>query len=309
MKHAIVVTFAANYFPLFEIFYKSLKRSFPDHPDFYIFHQGIEADKLKPYEKDPKVRLIDFSSDQFEFGPSMRHSDKFDARLFYRRFVIWTDFFEAYNNVLYLDIDSLVVGSLNELFENIEFTIFEEAYTENDQIFYDHKDPELLKLLKEDQINSLPKRTANAGLFVVPKKYRTEEHFKQLSHIMRRYQKHIIWADQSVLNLWMIQNNISVTKDYRFNYQLRRLFFEKTEKKAYRDVRFLHYNGMYYLSNVLLFLIQTAYVSFSYPPLGRWLYKQHFIFLVRHYARLKKIVIPIAKIENTLFKLANRLGF
>lgn len=219
-RHAIFLGLNENFVPLAEIFLKSLARNYPDHPDVYIYSIGLGERSLERLSAFKRVQPVSCGPGDFVAGPPMasHHPNFADPRISYARFLIWTDRFAAYENVLHLDADLLVLGALEELLERKDFTAFVDAGECAYAIFYDDKHPELERLLAEDGIVRSA-RMANAGVFLVPKKDRTPENHALLVRFLARYGAHIKWADQSVINLWMAKKGYAAETDFRYNFQ------------------------------------------------------------------------------------------
>jgi lipopolysaccharide biosynthesis glycosyltransferase len=113
--HAIIVTFDQNYLDPFRLFFRSLTRNWPDHPDLLILHKGINVQQIRELTAFPRVFASDIRGEPFETGPIMLHQKHFDAEVFYARFLIWKNGFPQYEKILYCDIDALVIRPLDEL--------------------------------------------------------------------------------------------------------------------------------------------------------------------------------------------------
>lgn len=267
MPHAIVVTLRANYYGIFLLFLDSMKHSFPEHPEIVVLQKGFSADQIdflqKHYER---LRIVDMLQHRYLKGPPMLGRMDCDIDAFYARFLIWTDFCEAYDNVLYLDIDTFVTGSLAPVLSSREFLCFQDAYTGPQPFFYRANDPALATLLREDAL-VLPKRPGNGGVLLVPRRYRTVQQLALLQYFLVRYNAHLIWGDQSLINLWMAANEIQPTNDYRYNFQAR-LLQHGGELKAYWNVCLFHMNGWNHLDCTET-LIRIAWAFFFRIPGGR----------------------------------------
>lgn len=280
MPHAIAVALLANYFPIFVLFLESMKRSFPDHPEIVVCQKGFSPAQieflLKRYSR---LRIVDITQHSFLKGPAMLNRTNYDLDAFYARFLLWTDVFAGYENVLYLDTDIFVTGSLDTLFASPELCCFEESYSGPKPLFYDANDPDLLHRLREDRLTDLPERPGNAGVLLVPRRYRTAAHLEELRRLLDRYSKDLIWGDQSLINLWMASLGIRPIHDYRFNFQVR-LLEQSREKAAYRDVRIFHMNGWNHLP-CTEYMIHVSFFFFFTLPAGRRLYPSYIRLMIR----------------------------
>jgi lipopolysaccharide biosynthesis glycosyltransferase len=279
LPHAIVVTLRANYFPVLVTFLNSMERSYPTHPEIVVCQKGFSSEQIRFLEtRYSPLRCVDLTTHSFLKGPAMLNRANYDVDPFYARFLIWTDLFDGYDNVLYLDVDAFVTGSLEPLFSSREFLCFEESYRGPQPVFFDANDPVLLQYLREDGL-TLPATSGNAGVLLIPRRYRTAEQLATLHRLVDRYRKFLVWGDQTLINLWMASNGIQPTKDYRYNFQVR-LLQQKREAEAYREVCFFHLNGWNHL-DCLEHLVRVAFFFFFHLPGGRILYPFYLRLAVR----------------------------
>jgi hypothetical protein len=94
---------------------------------------------------------------------------------------------------------------------------------------------------------------ANAGVFVVGRRWRTPEQRELIHSIIERYGEFLRVGDQSVLNLWLQANGIRATMDASYNCQMARTMRERGAVRAVARARVLHFNGLR-LANQLLAL-------------------------------------------------------
>jgi lipopolysaccharide biosynthesis glycosyltransferase len=267
-RHAIVMTTLANYYSLLLLSLDSLQRNFPGHPEVTIFQKGFSADQIgylvARYER---LRVLDLTGRKFVCGPTMLSRNYKDPEVFYARFLIWTPLFEEYDHVLYLDVDTMVMQPLDSFFSQDEFLCFAESYTGSQPYFYSENDSELKRLLAEDGFGQLPLPPANAGVIVVPRRYRSAGQIQELQRLVDRYARHLIWGDQSLINLWMARNGLLPIHDFRFNYQVR-LFLQKRAVKEYREMRIIHVSGMHQ-TGVIEYMMTAVYFFLQVLPVGR----------------------------------------
>jgi lipopolysaccharide biosynthesis glycosyltransferase len=267
-RHAIVMTTLANYYPLLLLSLDSLRRNFPGHPEIIVFQKGFSTDQVgylvARYER---LRVLDLTGREFVCGPAMLNRNYKDPEVFYARFLIWTPLFEDYDHVLYLDVDTMVMRPLDRLFSQDEFLCFAESYTGSQPYFYNENDPELKRLLAEDGFGQLPLPPANAGVILIPRRYRSAGQIQELQRLVDRYARHLIWGDQSLINLWMVQNRLQPVHDFRFNYQVR-LFIQKRAVEEYREVRIIHVSGMHQ-TGVIEYMMTAVYFFMQVLPAGR----------------------------------------
>ena len=268
--HVIVVTLLANYYPILLLFLNSIKRRYPSHPEIVVCQKGFSPEQIGfLHSRYEGVRCFNIEGRVVVRGPAMLGRDYPDLDAFYARFLIWSDLFDEYENVLYLDIDALIVGPLDELLNRAEFQCFEESYAGEQPYFYDASDPQLRMLLAEDGVPALPPVPGNAGVMLIPRRYRTFAQLAELQRLLNRYEKHLIWGDQSLINLWMARYGIVPVHDPRYNFQVRFLV-QRRYPAEFRDVRFLHLAGLHHMG-VMEYMMQSAYVlNVLIPVTRRW---------------------------------------
>lgn len=230
--------------PVVELSLRSIADYWPSHPEVIIVGRGLDQRAEQRLRRiAPNVSVIPNTLSAGECGPLMAHLDpRLDAAVFYARFLLWTEQFEAFDSVLHLDADVLIRAPLDDLVASDEFTIFPESYESSNHTFFDHRCAELRAKLRADALHCDPRR-ANAGVFVIPRRYRRRAHFEKLQHLLSRYAPYVRWADQSIINLWMISQGISRSEDRRWNFQ-HRWFHDPRYGHEFGAARILHFNGL-----------------------------------------------------------------
>ena len=99
------------------------------------------------------------------------------------KYLAWSELFEAYDNVLYLDVDTLVLRPLDDMLSTAEFLIIPDNEIRADaRVFQvtEYANNHLLELLKEDGLPLFDERQdmCNAGVFVIPRDFRTNKHLQ-----------------------------------------------------------------------------------------------------------------------------------
>lgn len=272
-RDAIFLTVDAAYAEMLQLLLESLNRWYPGHPAVVVGTSGW-SDRLRGAFRTrfPDVRWLDLHSLVFPTGPPMGHDASLDRPVMYARWAALAPAFDAYETVVYLDADTLVLGPFDELFAASRPMAFTDAHPNRRQmVFDDPEDPGLRLLLVEDGLEAWPWDTgANAGVIVLPRPFRTPGQYAEAQRLAERYAPFLRWGDQSVLNLWLARNRILPTRDYRFNYQAR-LLVEGRERQAWRDARILHFNGQHGEAPFLMALVTTL-LRFGAP--GRWVVPQ-----------------------------------
>lgn len=267
-QRAIFITINSKFVPITRLFLNSLRRNYPNYPELLIHYTDLSSKDLELLRQYPRVKLI--SLDRFPdlaTGPIMNGIGKIvDPRVFYSRLLIWTPMYEAYDKIMFMDVDILVLHDLEELWQH-DFFIVQEPYSGEDNVFYDHNDVNLKKLIYEIGIDeNIPR--SNAGLFVISKKWRNAQEYSFLMQIITKFSSYIKWADQSVINIWMKARNIVPSKDLRFNF-IHNQFQVGYDRAFLNKIRVIHFNGthdnkkrMIYMKAANILFNLTRKVSF-----------------------------------------------
>lgn len=246
MTNCIFTTVDRNYENYARACFNSLEENYPDHPIVLVFYEDLSEEFKEFVEKKNnfKLELINYDlcfGEEFNLGPV-------GNKIVYVRYLLWTDWFEDYDDVLHLDVDTLVLGNLDGLFGRTQFTMFD-----NNEILHgvdiiersDGAQQALNSLLPNANYNVFdPPSFGNAGIFVIPKNIRNydhvKSHYKQLLEITTTIPNVLIYADQSAINLWMRENNIPVSREIEYNFQPH---FFNYEENTYtlEDVKILHF--------------------------------------------------------------------
>ncbi len=209
---------------------KSIFKNWSTHPTIKLFANSY-SDKLSKVIKNQNVEIIK-NDTNFDFGNLGPVSNP----IVYKKYICWNeDLFGIYDNVLHLDADILVLKNLDDVFDN-QFNIWDNNET------LDIKpltfDEECCKKLKKDKLPPV-NTMVNAGIFNVPNKYITLENYNSLIQITKNYQKHLTYADQSVITLWCLKNNIPIRTDNEYNCQPQVLNYKPPINLE--DVKILHF--------------------------------------------------------------------
>ncbi|MBV6644206.1 MAG: hypothetical protein KI790_02080 [Cyclobacteriaceae bacterium] len=204
---------------------KSLKEYMPDHPDVVILFAGDDRKRLDALF-DPKDRvLIKGVKTKLTSIESISNQGFLKNNVVFYKLLLWSELLDDYDSVLYLDTDTMIQGELTELFQSNDFFIVTDSTNAPQfRLFKPQKanHPKLKRLLSEDNLRHPKDKDdmANAGVFLIPKKYRTTEQFELILSIMLRYDEFLMFADQSIISLWCHINEITFSKDLKYNFQL-----------------------------------------------------------------------------------------
>lgn len=246
---------------------ESLQRNWPDHPLVLVQHTGLTEDSRRALSRFP--RILFHQADGSIQGPPINLIAGADTQSAYLRLNLWGTSFDDYDNILYLDADTIVLKPLNEILDAGDLKIFKDPITTTAGMFIDGKDSDLQKTLAEDQL-VLGQEMANTGVFVIPKKWRQEDNFLEMMDLLDRYRPYLRFSDQTVINLWMIKHGCLPVEDIRFNYlvkqppaMLRRVGIE--------NIRVLHFAGFAEQSARRKLLIRLA-LCLASGSLTRYVY-------------------------------------
>jgi len=218
--------------------FNSLIKNYKNHPEVLIYYEEL-TDEFKSYvntlENFKLIKKKLFNTSQLNLGPVSN-------KIVYFRYLLWSNEFHMYDNVMHLDVDTLILGDLSYLFETQEFLMFDNMEILKD-VYIIQKSIEAQTALSEygiqyDVYN--PPKFANAGIFVIPKKYRTKENLNQLLNISKDLSIYLKYADQSAINLWMIKNNIPVSDKIEYNFQPH-FFNYQDNMYELKDVKIIHF--------------------------------------------------------------------
>lgn len=224
----------------------SIKRNYPKHPLLMIHYDGCNADTLSFLQSRDRVQLVS-TADLAEI-PAVFPPGPVGHRVVYRKYAAWSDLFNGFDKVLYLDVDLLVLRPLDELFASDDFVaVANREFDEDVRIFPRDcwNDAPLLAKLAEDAI-PLPTESnhmCNAGVLLVPKRFRTQAQLQRLLDITHRYGHYLQYADQSAISLWCMVNGLELCLKFEYNFQA--CFFGSDLAHSYslNTIRVLHFTS------------------------------------------------------------------
>jgi len=246
-KHAIFMVFDDNFAKYAKACLNSVETNYPNHPEILVYYNGSDDSIITWLLSINNLTRMEYRENEelvrdLNLGPV-------NSATIYFRYNLWTDQFDEYDNVLHLDVDTLVMKPLDELFETDEFFITpNHEYFDFVRVFPKgtEENEYVQKQLAKDGLfyPSGMDDMANAGIFVIPKKYRTREYYDILLDITRRYNKYLNYADQSAISLWCHYLKIPFQARYEYNYQTPFLTF-KDVPVSVSDAYIIHYSSDY----------------------------------------------------------------
>lgn len=235
MNNAIFIAFDDKHWHYFIHLYNSLQKNYPDHPVLLVHYTGWDHLKTTWLSNRSDIRLYYKPSLSINLESHWYH-DAVPSKVVYYKYLLWTENYDEYDNILHLDVDTIVLSPLDELFEKKDFFIvknnipFKEVRILPDSKSYnDIRDSKLKKHgIRSPEHDDM----INAGIFVIPKSYRTRNHLNTLVDITNDFSYLLVYADQSALSLWCLKNDITPNEDYRYNFQIP--LFDKLFRPRYK---------------------------------------------------------------------------
>lgn len=226
-----------------------------------VHYTGWEYFKINWLRKRPDIRLYSNAKLPIDLISHWYH-DAIPSKMVYYKYLLWTEDYDEFDNILHLDADTLILSPLDELFEKDEFFVvknnipFKEVrILPENKTYNDIKNKKLkkygIRLPKHDDM-------INAGVFLIPKRYRTKDHLNTLVDITNDFGYLLVYADQSALSLWCLKNNITPSEDYQYNFQtplFDKLFrprykksldignYLKLKKDILNKIKIIHFSG------------------------------------------------------------------
>ncbi|PZR16213.1 MAG: hypothetical protein DI539_17825 [Flavobacterium psychrophilum] len=270
MKNCIFITFDDRYVVYAKACIASLRENYPNHPPVLIKYNGNIKQVIDYFSSIPNVSLLDFKVDD-QYLKSL-NPGVIGSYMIYVRLILWTELFNEYDNLIYLDCDTIITKPFDEIVDSIDFFVVADNDTQG--VFKDEfkHDRELSELLAEDQINFDLINTSmiNSGMFVLPRKYRTIEHVEQLRTISDRYDKYIMHSDQSVLSIWVYLNRIPISKDFKYNFQTQFVFMPFFHVFDLESIKIMHFSAWKPDKNYSQLLKPAGYVVTAFERYERY---------------------------------------
>jgi lipopolysaccharide biosynthesis glycosyltransferase len=246
MKHAIFIAFDDLYFAHARRCLQSLERNYPNHPEILVCYDGIDGNVFAFVQTIRKARV--FPPDPGLLSPEGIDLGVVNSPQVFIRYMLWDEVFMDFENILHLDADVVVLKPLDALFaENDFFAVCD--YSPSYSIFKQDclNNHILLDLLQEDNIMlaEYPHDMMNAGVFLMPRRYRSRKNFERLWDLTRRYNDFFMFADQSAISLWCHARSLWFSDDIRYNFQCAffqyPILFLEDLSPVVRDIHIFHF--------------------------------------------------------------------
>lgn len=222
MNNAIFVAFDHNHWHHFIHLYNSLQENYPEHPILLVHFAGWNPDMIEWLKSRSDVRFYPTQDIAINLIAPGYHK-AVPSKLVYYKYLLWTNAYDEYDNILHLDVDTIVLSPLNELFEKKDFFVvannipFKEVRILPEDKEYQNT---IDRILKSHNIRQ-PRHDdmVNAGVFLIPKSYRQKGYLDSLVRITNDFGKLLVYADQSALSLWCLKHCIFPSEEYQYNLQ------------------------------------------------------------------------------------------
>lgn len=223
-----------------------MRVNYPGHPLLLVAYDG-HSPAIRRWLTDlPRTELL--ASDRFRLPIDGFPAGPVDSTLVYRRYVLWGEDFQHFDTILGLDTDTLILKSLDGLFLRDDFfAVANHCPYEEVRVFGtdQSRDAALISRLAEDDI-PYPfdaDDMINAGVFVLPRAWRSRIEQDKLIDITRRYAPWLAYADQSAISLWMRHHQIPIAHTYAYNLQAR-LLHERDVSLSLDDAAIVHFSDI-----------------------------------------------------------------
>lgn len=222
MNNAIFIIVNSHHFHYAIAFLNSLVENWPNHPTILCNHTAdLNQEQLKRLASYDKLSLHLLELKPEEIGNRPVH--KSDGMLVaYGKFRLWSNLYEAFDTLLFLDVDTLVLKPLDDLIQEQDFKIFRaehrlQLYGDPDEIRTKLSEDGLLDYFNANLVHE--GIGANTGVMVIPKPIRTQDNYECLLSLLDRYKAYDKWwADQSTINIWMLKKNIPRPSNTELRY-------------------------------------------------------------------------------------------
>ncbi|MFM7852926.1 MAG: glycosyltransferase, partial [Flammeovirgaceae bacterium] len=254
--------FDDSYFKYAKPCLTSLKSNYPNHPPVKVLYNGNSKEVLLFIDSLPNVEMMNFEPDWKQFD-NLEH-EHVGSPMIYARFLLWSPDFDEFDNVVYMDCDTIVLQPFEEITTIGDFFCVSDNSEEGIFLSNYLNDPQLKGLLADQglDLDKINVEMVNSGFFVLPKKFRTAHYREQLWSISQRYNQYIHHGDQSVISIWCHLNKFPLSTRFEYNFQTRHIFTDVVMKIQRHQIKILHYSYWKPLKNFEELVIPANHVIF-----------------------------------------------
>lgn len=240
MKNCIFISFDDNYYEYAKVCINSIKANYPEHPLVMVYYMGSDSKVVHYLDSIDNLQIVkdNFHSSKYNYlnmgvGSSVMHG----------KFFLWEEYFQQFDNIVYLDCDVVVLKPFPELFDTNDFFAVSDFSDEN---IFDPKSnqQELEALAKTDNIElkEIDTYMINGGVMAVPKRFRSVKYHRQIWYLIKRYNNYTSHYNQSIISLWTYLNKISISRDIYYNFQIHHVVGPIAEFAEIDSIKILHYS-------------------------------------------------------------------
>ena len=260
MNNAIFVAFNDRHWDYAQACLNSIRKNYPTYPHLIVFYNGTDDQRIDWLNSFDRVTLYNNYPLPKCIENPVFHKDV-QSEMVYYKYLLWTDMFNDYGNILHLDVDTIILSSLDEIFNTDKFFIIKNNLYFREIKILSHIDKKVIDNLHKFDIDEPTKYDmANAGVFVIPRRYRTNRLKRSLIYITNDFKSYLKYADQSAISLWCMRHVIELSEKYEYNYQIplyNKLFMPRYKKKLspgalwslkkdiLDNIKIIHFSGRY----------------------------------------------------------------
>lgn len=216
--NAIFIVTDKNYFKYTKACINSIKINWPNHPEIIVSYKTdqIEEEDFN-FLRSNKITIKNYYCGNYGLLPL----GPIGNEIIYQKFVLWDDYkyFNKFDNILHLDSDVLILRPLDELMKTSEFYITSNVEQVPHINVFGNSISNELKELTFDYYMDENIEMVNAGMFIIPKKYRTRMYCNKLFDLGHTFNDYIKYADQSIISIWCNFFNIPISPILFNNFQ------------------------------------------------------------------------------------------
>ncbi len=259
----IVLAINQKFFNHLKALLGSIFTNWPNSPNILIYtHPDLTEESLMYLANFKKITVIKYNPEKLKYHQLIQQNKSyFKSKEFidtgFFSLHLFSEDFQAYRNLLFLDADTLVLQPLDELLDSNKFFICSAFNSKLLPYFnVNQSQPQKTLLLsywlfKLLQFKIIPKPfiSANSGVMLIPENLRGNKTERDLLKILNCFQS-VCSSDQEIILLFAMKHKLSISNDFRYNFQLRFLNLIKQSTKKYthltqaaKDIKVIHFNG------------------------------------------------------------------
>lgn len=259
----IVIAINQRFFAFAKALINSITLNWPNSPQILAYiHPDVEPSSIDQLKRIKKVIIKRYDPKILSYYKYIKPGNGiFKSMEFietgYFTLHLFSDAFDDFNNLLFLDADTLVLQPLDGIFNNTELFICNglnerllpylniEGNIKVKPFLYTFW---LVKLFCDGIVPTF-NFSGNSGVLMIPKSYRSKENELTILSLLKKYNS-ITNGDQDIILLFMLKRKLKVSNMFDFNFQLR--FFNLIKKypnkcenlmQKANEIKVIHFNG------------------------------------------------------------------